>query len=386
MKKIAKIILGIVLGLFLLATLPYYQTRIYNFSEPQPFTGDAFYNPYQTLGPHWVKANFHAHSILHFGLANGDNTPEEMYAVYDSMNYDLPCISNYNSILPDTYNRKLYLSAYEHGFNGGAIHQLVLNNKEALKFDFPFWQSLHHKQTVLEQQKSKDNIIVLAHPNYKTGYSANDLAYLTHYDLFEGISARASSIDLWDAALSHGHAVWVSGNDDAHNTRFGVCGVCWNLINTDSLTTEALVDNLNKGRTYATRGWIGQEMNQLVSLSVDSNVYSLVLQQASDSIILKSDGGKTVAVATQSDRISYTIPAEDSYVRAEIFDTESWNTYTKTYLNPVIRTPDGRLRQHGNTAEVNRFKSYAWRGGLLLFHLLFIGLIYYLSLAAGKIR
>ncbi len=51
MKKIAKIILGIVLGLFLLGTLPYYQTRIYDFSEPQPFSGDAFYNPYQKLGP-----------------------------------------------------------------------------------------------------------------------------------------------------------------------------------------------------------------------------------------------------------------------------------------------------------------------------------------------
>ena len=150
------------------------------------------------------------------------------------------------------------------------------------------------------------------------------------------------------------------------------------MINTDSLTTEALIENLKKGRAYATRGWIGQEMNQLVSLSVDSNVYSLVLKQASDSIILKSDGGKTVAVATQTNRISYTIPAEDSYVRAEIFDTESWNTYTKTYLNPVIRTPDGLLSKHGNTAEVNRFKTYAWRGGLFLFHLLFIGLIYYL--------
>jgi hypothetical protein len=366
------------LGWFLLATLPYSQTRIYDFSEPQPFTGDAFYNPYQDLGPHWVKANFHAHSILHFGLANGDNTPEEMYAVYDSMNYQLACLSNYNSILPDTYNRKLYLSAYEHGFNGGAIHQLVLNNKEALKFDFPFWQTIHHKQTVLDKQKSKDNLIVLAHPNYKTGYSSHDLAYLTRYDLFEGISVRSTSIELWDEALSRGHAVWVSGNDDAHSTRFGVCGVCWNMINTDSLSPESLIDNLKKGRAYATRGWIGQEMNQLVSLLVDSNVYSLVLKHASDSIVLKSDGGKTVAVATQTDRISYAIPEGNTYVRAEIFDTEPWNSYTKTYLNPVIRTADGRLTKHGNTAEVNPFKTYAWRGGLFLLHLLLIGLVFYL--------
>lgn len=378
MLKLIKIVVGVVLGLFLLGTLPYYLTNIYNFSEPQPFKGNVFYNPYETLGKHWIKANFHAHSILHFGLANGDNTPEEMYAVYDSMNYGLPCISNYNRILPDTYQRQPYLSAYEHGFNGGAIHQLVLNNKESVIFDFPFWQSIHHKQTVLEQQKSADNIIVLAHPNYKTGYRAKDLASLSHYDMFEGISARASSIALWDVALSHGHAVWVSGNDDAHNTRFGVCGVCWNMINTNSLSTEALVGSLKLGRTYATRGWIGQEMNRPVSLTVDSNLYTLILKQASDSIILKSDQGKTVAVATQTDRISYTIPEDNTYVRAEIFDTEAWNTYTRTYLNPIIRTPDGQLTKHSITAEVNRFKTYAWRGGLFLFHLLFIGLIYYL--------
>jgi len=148
---------------FIIATLPYYKTVIYKLPAPKPFAGDTFYNPYQTTGKQWIKANFHAHSIMHFGLANGDNTPEEMFAVYDSMHYDLACISNYNNILPNNYPKRYYLPAYEHGLNTGAIHRLVLNNQQADRFDFPFYQNVHHKQQVLNLQKSEDNLVGLTH-------------------------------------------------------------------------------------------------------------------------------------------------------------------------------------------------------------------------------
>lgn len=98
MKKIGKIILASLILLFLIGTLPYYWTNIFNFSEPKPFQGEVFYNPYKNISKSWIKANLHAHSILHHGLAYGQNTPEELFHVYDSMNYDLACISNYNNM------------------------------------------------------------------------------------------------------------------------------------------------------------------------------------------------------------------------------------------------------------------------------------------------
>jgi hypothetical protein len=372
MKKALKISLVALSVIVIISTLPYYKTNIYNFEEPQAFSGSTFYNPYQNLDKNWYKANFHAHSKLHFGLANGDNTPKELYTVYDSMNYQLPCISNYNSILPNTYKRHPFLSAYEHGLNGGAIHQLVLNNQTAKAFDFPFWQTKHHKQYIINNQKNAQNIIVLAHPNFKTGYSKADLAVLSNYQLFEVVSPRATSVDLWDQALSNGHAVWASGNDDAHHTRFGGCGVCWNMINSDTNSTEALLQSLKAGKSFATRGWVGQNMNQLQSLSTDSNIYKLTLHHASDSIILKSDHGKTVAVASNTNTIRYKIEDDNSYIRAEIFDTEEWNAYTRIYLNPVIRMQGSKFVQHKNIPQINSIKSNVFKMGLLTVHLLIL--------------
>ncbi|HAM98512.1 MAG TPA: hypothetical protein DCQ26_07850 [Marinilabiliales bacterium] len=366
---------------FIIATLPYYKTVIYKLPAPKPFAGDTFYNPYQTTGKQWIKANFHAHSIMHFGLANGDNTPEEMFAVYDSMHYDLACISNYNNILPNNYPKRYYLPAYEHGLNTGAIHRLVLNNQQADRFDFPFYQNVHHKQQVLNLQKSEDNLVGLTHPVFKTGYSKSDLKYLTNYDLFEGISVRATSIERWDEALSHGHPVWVIGNDDAHNTRFGTCGVCWTMVNVDSLTKDEVLKNLKSGNSYATRGWVGQEMNRIKGVSIDSNRYVLELEKKSDSIILKSDFGKTVAVATHANKISYTIQETDTYLRAELFDTEPWNNYTKTYLNPVVRTVDGTCPSNRATLEINKTKTWLWRMGFLIFQfVLGVAIVYLLKM------
>jgi hypothetical protein len=106
-------------------------------------------------------------------------------------------------------------------------------------------------------------------------------------------------------------------------------------------------------------------MHRMQSVTVDSGVYKLELNGKADSIILKSDFGKTVAAVANAERISYQIQPENSYVRAEIFDTEVWNTYTKMYLNPVIRTETGAMVKHNNNIEPNMLKTWLFR--LVLF-------------------
>jgi len=113
----------ILLFVFFVVCIPYYKTTIYNFTTSKPFVGSAFYNPYKNIDSLWVKANFHAHSKLKYGLTNGQNTIDEMYAIYDSLNYDAACLSNYNYITPDNFDRGFYLPVYEHGINFGTVHQ-----------------------------------------------------------------------------------------------------------------------------------------------------------------------------------------------------------------------------------------------------------------------
>ncbi len=352
-KRYVKILINVFVILLIIITIPYYQTNIFRFSEPEPFSGNRFYNPYAQTGKMWVKANFHAHTQAFGGITKGKNTQKELIERYTSLGYQILCISNYNQAAQKNEDQQMFFSAYEHGYNINWAHQLVLNAQNTSYFDFPLFQSKSHKQRIINKLIKTNPIIVLSHPSFKHSYEPSDLKYLVNYDFIEGISPVANSIKEWDYALSNGHAVWIMGNDDAHEISNGNNGICWTMINTDSLCADQVFENLKKGNCYATKGWLAQEMNRIISLSVKDNAYELTLEKAADSIILKSDMGKTVAIETNKNNISYTVKPENTYIRAEIFDSEPYNQYTKTYLNPIIRIKGESFIQHNNDAKIN---------------------------------
>lgn len=370
MKRILIFIVRFVIAILFIICIPYYYSCIYSFTESKSFSGDQFYNPYSNLDDEWLKANFHAHSKLAGGLAHGDNSPNEMLAEYDSIGYDLPCISNYNSI----YNseRDLYVSDFEHGFNFGFVHQLVLNRNSSSWFDYPLFQSKHHKQFILNSLKEKDCIVALAHPNFQFGYNEDDVSMLLNYELMEVISRTASSVGRWDEALSSGHAVWAIGNDDSHEVDINSIGVCWTSINVNEKSAKSILKNLKRGRSIATRGWRGQDMQQLKFVNVEDGIMTVGFNKKADSIILKSDAGKTVAFATNDSIISYEIKPENSYVRTEVYETEPWNNYTRMYLNPILRSKTSEFISHTNKAEVSYFWTFLYWLGLFLFQWLLL--------------
>jgi glutaredoxin-related protein len=366
-----KITAKVLLSLFFLSTLPYYNTVFYSFVPNKPFSGNVFYNPYQDINREWIKANFHAHSELLLGLTNGDNTMKQMFEKYDSLHYDLPCLSNYNSLTLN-HDRDFYTSVYEHGLNLGFTHQLVINSSTASMFDYPFFQFTSGKQYVINKLKTEDNLIALAHPSFKTGYGLDELEVLNNYDLMEVVSPRATSIEHWDKALTSGKIVWAIGNDDSHSNLDEHCGVVWTMINVVKRDNNAVIESLKKGNCYATKGWFGQEMNELKSVTIHDNKYQLELMQNADSITLFSDNGKVVATATNTNKISYNILSENSYVRAEIFETEEWNTYTKMYINPVLRTLNGTIDVSIVKQQISWIKTIFFFTILVLIHLFII--------------
>ena len=374
MKKALKILVKIICVIVVLVTIPNYNSLIYKFGEPKKFEGNQFYNPYENLNDTWIKVNFHAHAKAYGGISLGENSAEEMLAKYDSLGYELACISNYGFVQDSIAGNK-YMPVYEHGFNLGWIHQLVINETDARPFDYPFYQNLNTKQFMIDRLKTENNLIVLNHPNHKKAYRTKDLKYLNNYDLIEGISEFAKSIKQWDTALSFGHAVWVVGNDDSHDLSDYHVGLAWNMINVKSTSNSSILESLKAGKTYATKGWLGQEMNRIKNLTVEDGYYKLKMQQKSDSIKIISDNGQVVSIATNVDSISYKIKPENTYLRTEIFETEPWNGYTMMYLNPVIRTKDGKLIPHNNKNEVSYFLSVLYWLALLLIQLVLSAIV-----------
>jgi len=374
-NKFIKFGINILLILLIIATLPYYLTRVYDFSEPKPFTGNSFYNPYSDIKGEWIKANFHAHSKAFGGITKGKNTKNEVIERYKSLGYKLISISNYSQASNGHEAEQLF-SAYEHGVNINWTHQLVINPEKSSFFDFPIFQSKSHKQFIINKLKNDNTIVALAHPSFKNSYSQHDLKYLVNYDFIEGLSQVATSVADWDRALSNGHAVWIMGNDDSHDIGDGNNGICWTMINTGSLCEDQVLKSLKRGACYASRGWLGQEMNRIISVNITNNTYELLLEKESDSIILKSDEGKMVANETNKNKITYTIKPCDTYIRAEIYDTEPWNNYTKIYLNPVVRTQSKNLVRHSNTAEINVSETIVFVLLLFVFHAILIYVLY----------
>jgi len=372
--KIIKIAVKCILALLFIATIPYYNVVFYSFEPNAPFSGKQFYNPYANIKGNWIKANFHAHSRLAMGLTSGRNSAEEMYEMYDSLQYDLPSLSNYNSLTNNT-ERDFYVDVYEHGLNAVATHQLVINAENATKFDYPLFQFTSHKQYMINKLKMDNNLIALAHPSWKNSYSFSDLDVLQNYDLMEILSVNATSVESWDQALSSGHVVWAIGNDDSHDNDESNCGIAWTMIDVSKKDPQEVVNSLRQGLSYATRGWRGQEMNRLEEISVTENTYCIKMQRPADSITLISDRGEVVATATNTDVLEYVIKQENTYVRAEVFHTEEWNLYTKMYFNPVIRTTDGKIDTSFTEIEISWFKTILYFIILLMINVLLIRVI-----------
>ena len=139
LKGFLKFIVVLILSLLFIGSLFYINTTIYNFPEPQPFSGDSIFNPYQNLPDSTFRANFHAHSIAWKGVTNGHNTEKDIFDSYTKEGYDIAGISNYHSI--SSYAEKhtdLYVPMYEHGYNIFKAHFLSINSNEVSYFDFPY--------------------------------------------------------------------------------------------------------------------------------------------------------------------------------------------------------------------------------------------------------
>src|SRR5258705_7191981 len=88
----------------------------YTFPPSKLFSGSKFYNPYQNLdSTEWKQCNFHAHVHAWSGLTNGKGTAEDCWRAYDSLGYDVHCISDYEKVNDFGADHPNFIPAYEHG-------------------------------------------------------------------------------------------------------------------------------------------------------------------------------------------------------------------------------------------------------------------------------
>lgn len=351
----------------------------YVFAPPSSFKGNSLYNPYQEVNTSHVKiANFHAHAKN--GLLNGRGEPKDVLNQYKKIGVDIAGVSQYNKIEKSIVEAGSSIPVYEHGINLGKTHQLVIGAKEVVLKDYPFFQTLHNKQEILERiSLDSQNAIALTHPDLSHGYNVDDLKYLHYYDLMEVLSPYANSIPYWDTALTAGKPIFAIGNDDVHDIFDpNELGRFVNIVFAENSSNDQIVQALKKGQSAVL--WLKQETNESLSnkfnkistaknifssLTVNNDTISLRFEHTIQQLDVITDNGLRYASLSKDSSFKVVMMPEHSYLRFEAALTDG----SKIIFNPVFRNNSSALisRKDLAQAHVVRNPNDTFLGTSLLF-------------------
>ncbi|MDR3351415.1 MAG: hypothetical protein LBN98_07250 [Prevotellaceae bacterium] len=390
MKRVVKIIvwcLAVLAGLPVAALVVtqawfYASCPVYRFGEPQPFSGAAFYNPYAGLDAgQWKKAIFHLHTKSWGGLTDGENDRDTVVGAYRSLGYDVVAISNYMHV--DTAGASLpgYIPCYEHGYGYGKTHQLPMGSDgKVLWRDYVFVQDIHQKQYTIDLLKRRCEVLALNHPGLRKGYAPGDFKYLSGYHLVEILNTWHTWTEHWDTALSNGHSVWLTANDDAHTVtdleRVQQCAV---FIHAPTAGRGDILSGIRRGAAFGVRfpvtagqTWgekraVAAEVSFPAGIAVRNDTLSVTWGRRMSVITFTGDGGKVLATAADTSSAVYVIRPEDTYVRVTLEDGGG----LVYYLNPVVRSAGGLPPARQRPAEMDAGATLRKRliiagGGLLV--------------------
>ncbi len=381
MKIIKAFFKYLFLLIFVLFSLPFIISPVYDFPEPNPFSGDKIWNPYQNIDSNnWRKGNFQIQSLAWGGITDGSNNPtDSVFALYQSLGYDIIGISDYQKINTFYEGNPDYIPIYEHGFNMRKTHQVSIGVEKVIWLDFLFYQTTSQKQFIINLLRPHTEILAIVHPDFSMeGYSKENLKYLGNYDLLEALNHQRFSIGHWDAVLSAGHAKYILANDDAHDIRNPfLVGVVSTYINSKTTNREDIITAMKAGATYG-----------FVPYTPDNENYHKKAERAKYLPLLKEAylDGKRFSVHADGQPISITFIGQNGVVKKEVkntssayYDFQDRDTYIRTkidygrtefmLLNPIFRY-EGDNPLFEEKADVNWWKTLLYRGVYLIFFII----------------
>ena len=211
-------------------------------------------NPFEKKGK-WYKAALHVHTTT----SDGDVDVPTRIQQYKDKGFDVVAItdhkltndlSNFSSrkfltLSGIEFHPKTYSGAPTHHFLGlGLPHPYVYNNKLSA-------------QEMIDDIKSKGAKVFYPHP-YWTGHTYVEMTEVTGYLGIEVFNQTCEITNSsygnvhWDQMLNKGHVLSALATDDVH--RSADVGKAWTMIKADELNEENILDALENGCFYASKG------------------------------------------------------------------------------------------------------------------------------------
>ena len=395
MKKFFRYLLYLVAAFvgFLLAMNLF--VPVYVFDEPQPFHGDYLLNPYQDIdSTYWKCCNFHGHTRQYGGVTNGRANGNIIYdSMYRTFGYDHVGISDYNKVNGYEEGKDPgFIPGYEHGYNVWKTHQVCLGTKKVRRIDYFFYQTLSHKQHMLNKLGEQNRVVAIAHPSFVEGsYNVRDMKYLSNYKLLEVLNGFVNSPEHWDMALSNGHLVYLIADDDTHDVlKVNDIALKITYLNVKDNEANQLYDALLSGKAVGVAFKLDREeamddkvarfkrdIPYLNSARLSGDDYTVNVTKPIRKAEFIGQGG-LVLKEERHDNVdtiytaSYQIQPEDQYVRTVLTFFDG----TTMWLNPVTRHENANI-----TKQRLDHISYWWTAALWG---IYIGIILLILLILSK--
>lgn len=366
-----KFILFFMIAIFLLITVEYLISPVYIFPEPKPFSGDELFNPYESTDSNfWRKGNFQIQSESWYGITDGrKNTNDAIDSIYTLLNYDIIATSDYQKINKHRSERETYIPVYEHGYGIHKNHHVMIGAEKVIWTDYPIFQTIHHKQHMVNILHGSSELIFIAHPKLRHGWEPEDMTWITNYDGIEVLNGYRVSIEHWDAALSAGKNMRILADDDAHDisNRNEVGRYC-TFIYSPSMHGDSIVSAMKAGRMFGAdiyRIWDepmdekiakAHKLPKLTGVKLNGDTLYVTLNKTAAKIRFIGQGGTPLDSLMSAKEARYVVKDSDTYVRTEIF----FPNRTAYYLNPVIRYGGGDPWAH-EMAQIDKTRTWVLR-------------------------
>lgn len=321
---------------------------IYDFKSPEPFSGEAIFNPYRNFDTRagWKRAVFHVHTRVHGILNECEMWPDQVLESLRKFDYDIVTFSNHNELTEHPSDSTLQVNVYEHGYNLFKYHKLVFGCKKVNYFDhlLPFLAS--QKQFQIDLLREDADIIQFNHVLRTNCVTTGQLQKIGGYQLMELDSGHSTENKYWDDALSAGHYSFGVANDDLHYPDRSHCiAVRCNFLCTPSGRYEDIKHTLLDGAYYSMRipdygngDWemkykYNKQLPSISNIGLQDSTIFIALSTAADSIKFIGQGHSTLALACNTDSTSYVLGKHEPYARIIAYFPKG----EAIYSNPFAR-------------------------------------------------
>jgi len=309
--------------------------RLNNFSSnhaPVVLNGKYNYytikNPYETVYALNMKTQLHSHTTNSDGFKNITATAQD----YRNAGFDAWVNTDHNKIVNGDPNISglTYLGPGEESNIYGSLSYMS-NRRHFVIIGAVSNVNLTDTQSVLDHHHADGAFIIWAHPEWPAQYTGSfpeneylGWSGLNAVEIYNAILDVDSTTEV-DKLLGAGKRIWITADDDCHDTTGSTFNKAWVIVNCAAATKADIMDALRNGRFYATQG-----------PSIETTVSGKAVTFASVStanIKVYGDHGRILKNISGVTFATYTTIGSEGYIRGQVIHQTSG---LKAWSNPLF--------------------------------------------------